>query len=64
MEIDDEMIEIYNEITGLEAVIASIGEYPCDPEAFRALGENKQALKKARALYEAHKTQKRQGGKP
>lgn len=49
---DDELIELYNEIQGLEAVIESIGYYPDNPDAFHAREQAKQDLEEVRSRYE------------
>lgn len=48
----DEMIEMYNEIQALEAIIANIGFYPCDPDALYALEQAKKELKEVRSRFE------------
>lgn len=51
MDYDDEMIDLYNEVIGLEAVLDSIGDYPCDPDAFRSREQVREELREALALY-------------
>lgn len=51
MNYDDEMIDLYNEVIGLEAVLDSIGDYPCDPDAFRSREQAREELREALALY-------------